>query len=371
MYLLIMISIAIHSCYIGSKVVVSLLALDLGASQVVVGTIAACYAIMPLALGIYSGRLADTIGMRWPMLIGAFCTGAALVTGWLWPTLPGLFVVSLLMGASFVFFNVSIQNLTGAFGRPEDRARNFSLLSIGYSFSTFIGPTFAGFSIDYSGHAATFGFFALLTLLPIGILIFNRSLTEVSVPAAAGKERSAFALLRDPPLQRLIIISGLTVAANDLYAFYLPIYGHEAGHSASTIGLILGSYALAAFLTRFALPVLMRRLRADQVMVAFMLIAASAFVFLPMTQQATSLMALSFVIGLGLGCAQPVMMSLCYEKSPAGRTGEVTGLRLTANNVARVVVPLLSGALGAGLGAAPVFWFNAMNLLAVSYLSRK
>ena len=123
MYLLIIISIAIHSCYIGSKVVVSLLALDLGASQVMVGTIAACYAIMPLALGIYSGRLADTIGMRWPMLIGAFCTGTALVTGWLWPTLPGLFVVSLLMGASFVFFNVSIQNLTGAFGRPEDRAR--------------------------------------------------------------------------------------------------------------------------------------------------------------------------------------------------------------------------------------------------------
>lgn len=371
MYLLVAMSIAIHSCYIGSKVVVSLLALNLGASQAVVGTIASCYAILPLALGIYSGRLADTTGMRWPMLIGALCTGTALVTGMLWPTLPGLFVVSLLMGASFVFFNVSMQNLTGAFGRPEHRARNFSLLSIGYSISTFIGPTFAGFSIDYSGYAATFGFFALLTLLPIGILIFNPSLTEVSVVVTAGNDRSAITLLRDAPLRRLIIVSGLAVAASDLYAFYMPIYAHAAGHSASVIGLILGSYALAAFFIRFALPALMRRLRADQVMVGFMLIAASAFLFLPLTQNAELLAALSFAIGLGLGCSQPVMMSLCYEKAPAGRTGEATGLRLTANNIARVVMPLLSGALGAGLGAAPVFWFNAMNLLAVSYLSRK
>ncbi|MBI4194206.1 MAG: MFS transporter, partial [Betaproteobacteria bacterium] len=51
--------------------------------------------------------------------------------------------------------------------------------------------------------------------------------------------------------------------------------------------------------------------------------------------------------------------------------GEVTGLRLTANNIARVAVPLLSGVLGAALGAAPVFWLNAINLAAVSFLARR
>lgn len=106
-------------------------------------------------------------------------------------------------------------------------------------------------------------------------------------------------------------------------------------------------------------------------MVAFMLIAASAYVLLPLTREAVLLMALSFVAGLGLGCAQPVLMMLSYEKSPAGRTGEVTGLRLTANNLARVVIPLVSGALGTAFGAAPVFWLNAINLTAISYFSRK
>jgi hypothetical protein len=49
----------------------------------------------------------------------------------------------------------------------------------------------------------------------------------------------------------------------------------------------------------------------------------------------------------------------------------VTGLRLTANNVARVTIPLISGALGALLGAAPVFWLNAVNLTAISWLARR
>ena len=371
MYLVVLLSISIHSCYLGSKVVVSLLALELGASQFTVGVLAAFYALVPLLLGIYSGRLADTIGMRRPMIIGAACTGLAMLAGFVFPSLTGLWAVALLMGAGFVLFNVSIQNLAGGFGRPEQRARNFSLLSIGYSTSAFLGPTFGGFSIDTMGHAATFGCFALFTLVPIIVLAWNEKLTKVDTPPAAGEERNALDLLRDAPLRRLIITSGLTVAANELFAFYLPVYAHSIGLSASTIGIILGTYAVASFVTRFALPVLLRRLGIERLMVSFMLIAAGAFALLPVTHQVSLLMAIAFVIGIGLGCAQPLLMMLSYEKSPSGRTGEVTGLRLTANNVARVVIPLLSGALGALLGAAPVFWLNAINLAAVSYISRK
>ena len=122
MYRIILLSVVIHSCYVGSKVVTSLLALELGASQVVVGILATCYALVPLLLGVYSGRLADTVGMRLPMLVGASCTGSAMLIGFSWPHLGTLFAVSLLMGAGFVLFNVSIQNLAGGFGRPEDRA---------------------------------------------------------------------------------------------------------------------------------------------------------------------------------------------------------------------------------------------------------
>ena len=94
MYLIALLSIAIHSCYIGSKVVVSLLALELGASQLLIGVLAALYALLPLLLGVYSGRLADTIGMRVPMLIGAALTAIAMLCGFAWQQLAALFATA-------------------------------------------------------------------------------------------------------------------------------------------------------------------------------------------------------------------------------------------------------------------------------------
>ena len=79
----------------------------------------------------------------------------------------------------------------------------------------------------------------------------------------------------------------------------------------------------------------------------------------------------SFVIGIGSGVGRPLSMTLSYERSPAGRTGEVTGLRLTFHNISRIAIRLVSGTLGAAFGAAPVFWMNAANLATISWLSRR
>ena len=74
-------------------------------------------------------------------------------------------------------------------------------------------------------------------------------------------------------------------------------------------------------------------------------------------------MALSFLLGLGLGCAQPVIMSLLYDASPPGRQGEAVGVRTTLLNGSHTLLPLASGALGAALGMAPVFWAGGVPVL--------
>lgn len=371
MYFIIPLCISIHSCYIGSKVIISLLALEFGASQVVVGVIAALYALVPLMLGVYSGRLADTIGMRLPMLAGAALVGCAMLTGYLWHSLSALFAIAVLVGAGFVFFNVSIQNLTGAHGTPDQRVRNFSMLSIGYSTSTFIGPVVAGFMIDYAGHATAFLVFAFFALVPIVVLTVNRKIAKFETSAGRAEKRSALDLLRMPPVRRLIIISGLIVAASDLFAFYVPVYAHSTGLKASTIGMILGVYAIAAFLPRFTMPLMVRRWKPEPVLFVAMLIGALGFIAFPLSGNVSLLMTCAAVIGIGLGCGQPLSMMMSYEQSPAGRTGEVTGLRLTANNVARVVIPIMAGTVGAAFGTSPVFWANAVNLVGISYLIRR
>ena len=305
------------------------------------------------------------------LLVGAVTTSVAMVTGFVWRDLAGLAAVSLLMGAGFVFFNVSIQTLAGAIGKPEQRARNFAWLTIGYSISNLIGPVFAGFSIDHAGHTRTFLFFSFLPLVALALLGFNRDLARIKRATVAGAKGSSLELLRDPPLRRLIIISGLSVASSELFAFYVPVYTHQLGLSATITGAVLGTYAFAVLLTRFMLGPLTRVLRPDQIMFSFLLVAAAAFAVFPLFRAAYALMAVAFMIGIGVGCTQPLLMSMSFDKAPAHRTGEMTGLRLTANNFARIVMPLLSGALGAAFGASPVFWLNALNLAAMSYLSRR
>ena len=186
MILVVLLSIAVHSCYIGSKVVVSLLALELGASQLLIGVLAALYALLPMLLVVYSGRLADTIGMRVPMLIGAALAGIAMLCGFAWQQL-----------------------------------------------------------------------------------------------------------------------------------------------------------------------------------------AAGGFLLMPFLRDVYLIMLVSFAIGFGMGVGQPIAMTLSFSRSPAGRTGEVTGLRLTVNNIARIVIPLTAGAHGTVFGMVPVFWMNAFNLAAVSWLAKR
>lgn len=372
MPLIIFLCISIHCCYIGSKVVVSLLAVQLGASPATIGLIAALYGVAPLVLGVHSGRLSDRVGVWLPLFAGAALVVAAMVTGALFQTVPALMAVAFLMGSGFVYYNVSIQNLVGFLGTTEDRARNFSWLAMGYSTSAFIGPTFAGFAIDYRGHATAFAGFALSALTAAILLVFKRGrIGRPPAPAAEATAHTTLELLRDPPLRRVVIMSGLMVAAWEMYIFYMPLHAHNLGLSASTIGVVLGVYSVGAFFVRFLLPLLLARTTSARLLANAMLLGAVAYAALPAIHLSWLLIGASFTIGLVLGVCQPLSMSLSFDRSPAGRTGEVTGLRLTANNVARIVVPVIAGALGTTAGAGPVFWMNATNLLAVSWLARR
>lgn len=371
MHLVLFLCISVHACYIGSKVVVTLLAVQLGASPATIGLLAALYGVAPLVLGVHAGRLTDTAGSRLPMIVGAALVAAAMACGYFFQTIGGLVAVAMLLGLGFVYYNVAIQNITGMLGTPEQRARNFTWLSMSYSVSGFIGPVFAGYAIEYAGHGTAFLGFAALSSAPLLALLLMRGFGPPATTAAGSAPRRAAELLRNPPLRRVVIMSGLMVSVWELYLFYLPLHAHAIGLSASTIGLVIGLYAAAALTVRFLLPILLRYTTTLRLTAAAMLIAAAVFLVLPWIRQVLLLAAASFGIGLMLGICQPVMMMLAFERSPAGRTGEVTGLRLTANNVARIVVPVVGGALGAALGAAPVFWLNAVSLATISWLARR
>src|SRR5262249_60219153 len=94
----------------------------------------------------------------------------------------------------------------------------------------------------------------------------------------------------------------------------------------TTIGVIMSTFALATFAVRLFMPLVVKRLRQWVVMSSAMAVAGAAYLLFPLFSSVPLLMALSFILGLGLGCAQPVIMSLLSEASPPGRPGEAGGL---------------------------------------------
>lgn len=357
----------------GSKVLVSLFALDLGAPQIMLGVIVALYSLCPTLLALYAGKLSDRLGVRWPLVLGCMGIGLSLLLPGLLPSLYALYLSAFLIGLSFVFYNVSVQNLVGMLSSTEARTRNFSNLSLMIASGGFVGPLIAGFAIDTFGHAIGY---LCISVLPVvsAAIIFNARRGLKALSGAKVKEEEAgyaVGLLSNPPLRRTLITSGIILTAIDLFQFYMPIYGHAIGLSASAIGMVLAMFAAAAFIVRTILPQIVKRFGEEQVLLGSIFIAAGTYLLFPLVESGLLLGAIAFLLGLGTGCGQPLTLMMIYARAPEGRSGEALGLRMTINNLTHIVVPLFFGTLGTAFGVTPVFLANAAMLGASGLLSRR
>jgi len=373
LYLLIFITLLNHSVFGGTRVAVSLYAIRLGATPFTVGVLMALYAALPTLFAVSLGRLTDRIGARAPMLAGSVLLAAGTSIPFFWENLAALYVASVLIGSSFMMYHVPLQHIVGYIGPPEDRPLNFSIVALGFSVSGFAGPMIAGFGIDWIGHPATFAVFAAFPLVPAAVLALNR--LRLPRPHAHGAPaepgRSVADLLRQRELRRIFVASSLLAMAWDMFTFAMPIYGSRIGLSATSIGVVLGSFSVATFVIRTFIPALSRRLTAWPMLTASLAIAGATFFLFPLLERPALLMALAFVLGLGLGMSQPMVMSLLHSTAPAGRVGEAVGVRMTLVNMSQSCMPLLFGALGAALGMAPVFWATALLLSAGGLYARR
>jgi MFS family permease len=353
----------------GAKMLASLDALALGASPMQVGILAALFPLFPLMLAVYAGRVSDRIGVKKPMVAGAAVNAAALVIPLAWPGLWGLFACATLFGLGHIFLHVSAHNLIGSYGGGEARVRNFATFSLGGSLSAFIGPSMTGFSIDHLGFNTTLAALAVVALMPALILL---AIPRIVPPGTAPQERTqrnAFELLAIPPLRRTLLMSGVTLTGVELFTFYFPVYGRSIGLTASAIGLVMSSYAIAAFIVRMAMGRATRSVGEIGVLTASLLMAGATFMLVPLVSHALLLAGIAFLLGIGLGCAQPLTILLTYNHAPAGRSGEALGMRLTVNKFTQIFVPLVFGAMGSAFGLIPVFWANGIFLFAGGALS--
>ncbi|MFG5408554.1 MFS transporter [Piscinibacter sakaiensis] len=268
--------------------------------------------------------------------------------------MPALAGAAVLTGAGANIGLIAIQRTAGHMaGDSTERIRIFSWLGLAPALSNALGPVLAGLLIDTAGFRVAF---AVLMLLPLAALAWSRRVPRERPPAAEPSAARAWDLLRLPALRRLLLLNGLISACWDLHAFLLPLLGHERGFSASAIGLILGSFAVAVAAVRLLIPLWAHRLREGTVLAAAMAAIAGLFLVYPFVHAAAVMAGCAVLLGLALGSVQPMVMSMLHQVTPAGRHGEAIALRSMALNLSSTLMPLLFGAGGSAIGAGGLFW---------------
>ncbi|HEX9389877.1 MAG TPA: MFS transporter [Usitatibacteraceae bacterium] len=363
--LIIILLVLDHVAFNGSRVAVSLFAINQQASALTVGTLVALYALLPALLSVTVGRWIDRIGLNQPMLIGSIGVGAGTLLPFILPGLATLYFTSVIVGVSFMLINISAYHAVGEMSSPEERPINFSYVALGFSTSAFIAPLLAGIGIDQLGYRATFLILALFTVLPIMALSMRllppprKHITHVQ--ASRG---DVFELLRETEMRRLFIAMAILTVSWDIYGFAIPVHGSRIGLSASQIGIVMGAFAAATFAVRLAMPFIAQKMKPWSLLTVSLLIAGTSYVAIPFTDSVGVLMALMFLLGLGLGAPQPMVLTLLHESAPAGRAGEALGLRTTLINTSQTVMPLVFGAVGTAVGMMPLFLAMATVLFA-------
>jgi MFS family permease len=370
--------LGVHASMAGFRMGAPLQVLGEGASTFTVGLVLALFAVAPVLLALQAGRMADRFGFHVPMrvAIGLAVTACALAV--VSTQLDGaahvalLAAGALLSGAGANFGVLAIQRTAGLAARDAtDRVRLFSWLGVAPSLANVLGPVLVGATIDLAGFAAAY---ALACAMPLLSWWAIRQVPHDLAPpqvAADSPRGSPFELLKTPGLKRLLLVNWLLATCWDVHGFAVPVLGHGLQFSASTIGLVLGTFTLSVTLVRLVIPWLAHRLREPTVILLCMLGTAAIYAAYPLATTAWAMAGLSFLLGITLGSAQPMIMATLHHLTPSGRHGESLALRSMAINLSSAVMPLAFGVLGTVWHAGALFWLVGVAVGCGAWLARR
>ncbi|MGN7476998.1 MFS transporter [Solibacillus silvestris] len=365
-YFIIFLTLLFQIALKGNILLVSLYALHLHASLSFLGVIIAAGSLFPMFLASIAGRLSDRMSLNLLLMVGMTGSGISLIAIYfsaesLWV----LLCIQLLFGLFQIITVVSSQNLVGVLSNEETRTKNYGAYTLSVSIANFIGPLLVGFVIDSVDYAVAYFMLGIFAFVPGVLFLFIPIKSAMQERKARETNANFLQLLMHKNLRTVFITSGIILTAVGLFEFYFPIYANTIGLSPSVIGMLVGANALAFIISRLLMNRLQRKYAPVQILGSCLLIAGGGFFLLPFFSSIPMLGLISFVMGLGLGCCQPLSIVMAYNASPSGHTGEVLGIRLTVNKAVQFAVPIVFGSISF-VGFFPIFWMNSILLVCSS-----
>ena len=366
--------IALHACMASTRVAASLAVLKQGYADWTVGALLSLYAVAPIVLSLWAGRLADRFGFHrpviWSVAMGLLGAGLPVLT----QHVVALAISGLLTGGALSIAAVAIQREAGQMARdPDDLKRVFSWVALGPALSNTAAPVITGLLIDHVGFRAAFAVGALLPVLAAWAAwqVPRGPAAPAHRAGPALPTQSAFELLRIPVLRNLMWVNVAMAAAWDSHAFTVPVVGHARELSASAIGLVLSSFAVAATAVRVVIIRWGEHLGEQRSLMAAISLATVALVVYAWLPGTLGMMVGSAVLGVALGSVQPMVLSMLHQAAPPDRQGQAFALRMLFTNAATISMPLMFGLLAAATTNAAPMWLMAAMMVAARWPAKR
>lgn len=353
-----------------------LIALEAG--PVTIGITTAAYAILPLLTALWLGRLSDRMSsLRLMMGLGVVLLaigGAGLA---LLPSVLGIAAASAVLGLGHLAFTIAGQTSIARIASDDGLDAGFGWFTASFSVGQMLGPLLGGLIVgSQSVTGSDQGLarielalwagsgLALAALLPV-ILRSSSGAMRSASPDDDAPRASVLSVMRVPGVTPQMAASLGLLAMLDILTAFLPLVGEHAGVAPVVVGVLLAIRGGASILSRAVLPRLVRRFSRSGLLKASLLGSALALAVPPLVMEQVWLAGILLAIGgFFLGLGQPLTMSMITTAVPASWRGSALAVRLMANRLGQVGMPLIAGAVAAPLGPASAIWLSCAVLAA-------
>ncbi|WP_258061848.1 MFS transporter [Arthrobacter sp. ZGTC412] len=367
-----------------ARPLISYKVLALGGDSVAVGLTSASFALLPVAIALWLGRMSDRrTSMKGITLAGTLLLAAGPFLLSAAPSLLLVGVASAVLGIGHLCFTIAGQSAIARFVPLSRMDAAFGWFTAAFSLGQLIGPLVAGLAMGSAGNAPADARLmdanaALILAAAIAVLAtpvaFGASTKEranapktEAAPVKAPASRPVAHLLGIPTVKTNMLASLALLATTDIIVAFLPLLGEENGIAPIGIGVLLAIRAAASITSRLLLPVMLTWWSRTGLITASLVGAGITLAILPWLFGNPVLAAVILaIVGFFLGLGQPITMTLITQAVPPDARGAALALRLLGNRLGQVALPIGAGLLAAPAGPGGALWMSSAVLCAAS-----
>lgn len=337
-------------------------ALELNGTGKTVGILGALYAILPVLVAVFFGKIVGRIGERAFLIIGS--TGV-LASSFLLSKSNSLLTLGLLTaiaGVSHLAVMVGGQTMMANRSTHETYDRDFGYYTFSASFGQMFGPLLGGLVAGSNGvlpRSTSHAFILATAISLIGLvpILLTRSL-DVSIKDVvkeSGVKIRVVDVMKHRGMKEAMFTSLVISTTIDILTIFIPLLGTELRITPVVVGVILGVRSAASMLSRLFLGQLSQRFSSRSTLVISTTVATFALVAMYFAKDALFLGLVIFIVGFTLGIGQPLTMAWVSKISAPQERAMAITLRLTGNRVGQFGLPIAAGLVVSALGVGSLF----------------